>query len=94
MSVTMAVAALWATAQAAPAVERFRWTPIFVGPLTAATGMGLAIALAPGPELARLVLGAVLYVVFLGAVERRVAPEDLRFLRSLRTGGSRSATST
>jgi O-antigen/teichoic acid export membrane protein len=94
MSVTMAVAALWAAVQAAPALERFRWTPLFVGPLTAAIGMALVIALAPGPELVRLLAGAVLYLALLVAVERRVAPDDLRFLRSLRTRGTRSTTST
>jgi hypothetical protein len=56
--------------------------------------MGLFIALAPGPDLARLVIGAGLYVAFLFAVELRVAPEDLRFLRSLRAGGARPTTST
>jgi O-antigen/teichoic acid export membrane protein len=94
MSVTMAVAALWVLLLAAPALERFRWAPLVVGPLTAAIGMGLVIVMAPGPEIVRLVGGAALYVALLLAVERRVAPEDLRFIRSLRGGGGRPTTPT
>jgi O-antigen/teichoic acid export membrane protein len=83
--------AMWV---AAKEVGGIRWAPMLASPLIAGAAMVAAMLALHAVPLAALLVGGGLYLGAFVAIERRVSPQDLAFVRGLLTRRLRSSAAS